>query len=290
MRKETTLSKPVYHVRHDLQPELTLELLLLLEAKSPCRAADLGQFAQTRGYRLATRSIDQLLSSLSNLRIVARNTLTELTVTPRGQLMAAYTRQSPELLAELLHFTYYTLYDLASEPTPSLRFSWAYRQVCDFLWDQGNQQVKPDQLVTLVQERAQITFGDVEEYGVSFSRDSVTGILQWLEALDPSCLRFNAEEKRIFARRSVCPLDTLLLALQYLAHVPTLPPALQLQLTAPVRQAVSRLCLIDPESLDDLLPDLAQSLGLVYRQTERGQWLSLLGERSPLPLTIWQDN
>lgn len=282
------MSKPVYHVRHDLQPSLTLELLLLLEAKSPCRTGDLVQFAQARGYRIANRSFDQLVSSLSNLKIVARNTMAEIKLTPCGQLIAACTKQRPELLAELLHFTYYSLYDLASEPVPALRFSWAYREVCNFLWEQSNHFVKADQLVTLVQERAQVTFGDVEEFGVSFSRDSVTGILQWLEALDPPCLRFNADEKRNFARRLLCPLDTLLLALQYLAYKPAQPLALQLQLTAPVRQAVASLCLIEPESLDDLLSDLAQSFGLAYRQTERGQWISLPGERSPLPLTLWQ--
>ena len=285
------MSKPVYHVRHDLQPALTLELFLLLASKSPCRASDLTQTAQQRGYRLANRSLDQLLASLTSLKIIERNANAEISLTARGRLIADQTRQNPNLLAELLHFTYYTLYDLADEPTPALRFSWAYQQVCDFLWEQGQQLVKTDRLVTLVQERAQQTFGDIEDYGVSFSRDSVTGIIQWLEYLDPSCIELNSAEKRTFSRRSICPLESLLLALQYIASIPgpRQPSALQLQLTPSVRQAVARLCLLETESLNDLLPDLAQAFGLAYRQTERGQWLSLPGNRSPLPLKVWHE-
>ena len=119
----------------------------------------------------------------------------------------------------------------------------------------------------------------------------MTGIIQWIEYLDPSCIKLNNAEKRTFSRRSICPLESLLLALQYVASVPDpgQPPALQLQLTPSVRQAVARLCLLETEGFDDLLPDLAQAFGLAYRQTERGQWISLPGNRSSLPLKVWND-
>jgi hypothetical protein len=278
------MSKPIYHVRHDLQPSLTEELLLLLASKSPCRPEMLQVFAQQRGYRLANRTLDQLLASLNNLKITERNNHSEISLTHCGQIIAKTTIKNPELLSELVHFTYYTLYDNES---PALRFSWAYRQVCDYLWSQGKNLVRSDQLVTLVQEQAQLSFGDVEEFGVSFSRDSVNGIVQWLEELDPPCIFLDSANKKFFARRTICSASIVLLILEYLAFQVNGAPALQLQLTAKVRQDVARLCLLEPDSLDELLPDVAQAFGLVYRQTERGQWISLLGDSAPFPLSAW---
>jgi hypothetical protein len=277
-------NKPIYHVRHDLQPTLTLELLVLLWDKSPCRPELLHKVAETRGYRLAQRSLDQLLASLGNLRILERNDNNDLILTRLGKLIAHTAKNNPDLVSELIHFTYYTLYDGTN---PALRFSWSYRQVCEHLWYQGTHQLDPHRLVTLIQEEAQQAFADFEEYGASFSRDSVNGIVNWLEVLEPSCVNLINTGTRIFSRRTICPSEIVLLAMEYTKSKFANSNTTQLQLTTEVRKSVAKLCLLEEEVIEEVIQDAAQAFNLLYRQTERGQWISLLGERSSFPLSVW---
>ena len=115
-------TRPFYHVRHDLQPKLTEELLVLLWDKSPCTVDVLQKATQERGYLLAHRSPDQLLASLGNLRIVGHRERSEIYLTDLGRLISHTAKYNPSLIPELIHFTYYTIYD---ESKPSSRFSWA---------------------------------------------------------------------------------------------------------------------------------------------------------------------
>lgn len=279
-----TPSRPLYHVRHDLHPLLAEELLILLWDKSPCRVETLQQAAAERGYRLANRSPDQLLASLGNLRIIGRREHGDLHLSALGKFLARTAKYNSSLIADLVHFTYYILYD---ERDPASRFSWAYRLVCDHLWQSRSVHISSHHLVTLVQEQAQKTFADYEEYGVSFSQNSVTGIVNWLEALNPSCVAQAPPGDRIFTRREYCSSELMLLALEYVKVKNSDPTGIQLKLSNEVRQSVARLCLVEEECLDNLFQSTAEAFDLILRQTERGNWISLLGDQSPFPLKTW---
>ena len=280
----TVSSKPVYHVRHDLQPKLTEELLLLLWDKEPCRIDKLQSAAKERGYRLANRTPEQLIASLGSLNCLERNDRGELQLTTLGKLIASTAKYQPNLFPELINFTYYTLYD---ETTQLNRFSWAYRIVCDHLWAMESYEIESHRLITLVEELAQKTFNDYEEFGVSFSSNSVTGIVNWLEALDPPCVTRTASGNRFFARRPCCPVELVLLALEYVHRRVGANLSTQLQLTPEARKLVTQICLIEEEALTDLLELTAEAFGLNFRQTERGEWISLLRDKSSLPLSAW---
>jgi len=279
-----TTSRPVYHVRHDLQPNLTEELLVLLWDKSPCRVDELQKAAIERGYRLANRTPEQLLASLGNLRIIAHREHGEIYLSDLGRLISRTAKYNPSLIPELIHFTYCTIYD---ESMPSSRFSWAYRLVCEELWNSRSASVDVHRLVTLVQEQAQHQFQDYEEYGISFSQNSVAGIINWLEALTPPCITLTASGNRVFSRRTYCSSELVLLTLEYVRAKIANSQAIQLQLSNEVKKAITCLCLVEEESLDDLLEITADAFGLILRQTERGHWVSLLGDQSPLPLRAW---
>ena len=281
---KTPTTRPFYHVRHDLQPKLTEELLVLLWDKSPCRVDVLQKAATERGYRLANRTPDQLLASLGNLGIIGHREYGEIYLSDLGRLIARTAKYNPSLIPELIHFTYYTLY---GESNHSSRFSWAYRLVCEQLWRSRSSLIDVHRLVTLVQEQAQQTFQDYEEHGISFSQNSVTGITNWLEALNPPCVTQTPSGNRAFSRRAFCPSELLLLALEYVRVKTGNSLGAQLQLSNEVRQALACLCLVEEESLDELLQATSNAFGLIFRQTERGTWISLLGDQSPLTLSAW---
>ena len=144
--------------------------------------------------------------------------------------------------------------------------------------------ISPHSLVTLIQEKAQQLFLD---YGVSFSQNSVGGIINWLEALDPPCIIQTSPNTRMFARRSFCPSELLLLALEYTKMEEGNQQTSLLQLSDETLKIVARLCLMEVEALDEMLQVVAEAFGLILRRTERGCWISLLGQRSPLPLGVW---
>lgn len=205
--------RPVYHVRHDLQPTLTEEILLLLLDKEPCHVDMIQRAAEERGYRIAQRSPDQLVTSLVSLRLLQRSGHGELCLSMTGRLVAQAAKYTPHLMPELIHFTYYTLYN---ETVRMPRFSWAYRLVCDYLWEARDLVIDGHRLVALVEESAQSLFADYDQFGVSFSLNSVAGILNWLEALNPPAVVRTQDGSRRFVRRLSCPAELLLLALDYI--------------------------------------------------------------------------
>ncbi len=281
---KTSTIRPFYHVRHDLQPKQTEELLILLWDKSPCSADALLKAATARGYLLAKRSPDQLLASLGNLRIIDHRGHGAIYISNLGKLISRVAKYNPSLLPELIHFTYYIIYN---ERDPASRFSWAYRLVCEHLWEARSSLINVHALVNLVQEEAQRTFQDSQDFGVSFSQNSVAGVINWLEALEPPCITELASGSRVFNRRSFCPTELVLLALEYMRAKTGTTRISQLQLSNEVRQAIALLCLVDEEALDELFQIVANAFGLILRQTERGNWISLLGDQSPLPLNAW---
>jgi hypothetical protein len=99
-----------FHVRHDLQPELTRELLLLLNSLQPGQTqAQLQVAAQARGYKLRERKdYGKLLRSLAELGLLT-STREPLTLSEVGQIVAAMATFYPHLLPDSVHFIYYSL-------------------------------------------------------------------------------------------------------------------------------------------------------------------------------------
>lgn len=231
-----------FHVRHDLRPDFTFELMMLLHALPPGQSeAVLQDEAERQGYTLRQRKdYSKLLRSLFELEVIAGGT-NALTLTEIGQSIAHAARYQRTLLPELIHFLYYTGY----ETNPNKRFSWSYKKVCDWLWESAPSEINRDRLVNVVTQAAQDTFGIS---GISFSAQSVNGILHWVTSLQPVCI----DENGIFMRRAYCPVESFMLALHHVyQHQRNEAPSVRL--TPAVKEVVCRICLIAPESFTEML-------------------------------------
>ena len=120
-----------FHVRHDFQPELAYELLLLLRSdKEGISEESLQIAANNQGFELSQRkSYDKLFKSLSELGLISKNEK-KIFLTYLGEIIAEVALYQNHLVGELIHFLYYTLYDFDK----SLRFSWSYQTICNYLW------------------------------------------------------------------------------------------------------------------------------------------------------------
>lgn len=263
-----------FHVRHDLQPELAQELLLLLHNLPVGQTkAQLQEAVQSRGYKLSERKdYGKLLQSLAELSILT-SSREPVRLSDTGQIIAAMTAYYPYLLPDFIHFIYYTTWD----NDPYQRFSWSYKIVCDGLWDASLGTIDRSYLVSLVLQEAEQQFN---LRGISFSVSSVAGILNWLAALQPSCIT-KQEQQQLFNRRSYCSVELFALALNHIyraeqAEMPFVP------LSPLLRERICRICLIMPEAFDEMLDQTETHFAKLQIRRERG-------ERFAMPGFSWAD-
>jgi len=158
------------------------------------------------------------------------------------------------LFAEYVHLRYSSLWHpkLGGEP-----FSWAYQTVAGVLWDETPVLIDSDRLVAMVVAAAERQFG---ERGISFSTSSVLGILHWLRALRPRCVLASR-----FYRRTACPPEALLLALEAIHASRRHSLDLPIHLDKATRLLACRMVLIDEEAFEETLAQAEDAFGLIRR-------------------------
>jgi hypothetical protein len=153
---------------------------------------------------------------------------------------------------DILHFFMYSGWQ-STRPREFLS-SWAYRNGCDRYWQAGELSLSPDYLDRQVQETInearqtfqEINVGEFDE--VSFSLKSLQGLHSWLEAVQPPVI-----EDKTFNRRAFCPPELLLLAVSYVVRDEDAATETDILLSRDKREAICRLCLLEPDALDRAL-------------------------------------
>lgn len=256
-----------YHVRHDLQPSFAYELLMLLHGEEQGQTEEyLQQAAHTQGFTLRQRnSYSKLIKSLEELRVIERHH-GALALTPIGSVISETVLFQKSLLGELIHFLYYTLFDSDN----ALRFSWSYRTVCNHLWTTAPCIINRDHLVNIVTQKAVDLF---DEKSISFSTQSVMGILYWVDSLYPTCV---SDAGKIFSRRLYCPIETFALALHHI-YEKYRGEELSVLLTPELKQEICQICLIVPEAFHEMLEEAETSFDCLQVRRERGERLIMAG-------------
>ncbi|MCE7948035.1 MAG: hypothetical protein DYG88_11460 [Chloroflexi bacterium CFX4] len=257
-----------FHVRHDLLPSHTVEIITLLRAVNRSEPLEkIQQVAQQHGYTIRNRKDwSKPLKSLEELGILSENKK-HIGLTDIGRHIAALTVFQPDLLPDFVHFLYYTVYD----DDKNKRFSWSYRLICDALWNSAPCVVNRDKLVNLVTAQALETF---QVNGISFSTNSVYGILNWLSALRPACIAVQ-ENKQRFVRRAYCSVEMFMLSLHYVLRRYQDKDNWFTSITPKLRQEVCRVCLIVPETFSEMLEQAEANFDCLQVRHERGDRIAI---------------
>ncbi len=257
-----------FHVRHDLLPSHTYEIIILLRTiNGSGTLEEIQQVAEQHGFTVRNRKDwSKPLRSLMELGIVhsdkKRPVLTEI-----GRVVAHLTAFQPDLLPDFIHFLYYTCYDSDLEK----RFSWSYRLICDSLWNSAPCVVNRDKLVNLVTAQALAAF---QVNGISFSVNSVYGVLNWLNALEPRCIVPQLDEQK-FLRRAYCSVELFMLSLYHVfrfhqdADTPFVP------ITPNFRKKVCQICLLVPEFFSEMLDQADANFDCLQVRHERGDRIAI---------------
>jgi len=230
-------------------------------------------------------NVSLLISNLSKDKIVFSDTnslneyLTQINIIPRSEFRTtvasmeithvceskialspmgfALSQIREETRNDLYHYLMYTGWRF-ERPIDFLQ-SWAYRYCCDLLWVKEEVDLNSsfvNQLVEDVINSARDTFTNlgIQDFDeISFSRKSLNGVQNWLEALQPSVLQSTGSSIR-YQRRAFCPPELLVMAIGYLLRQEnTQAIEIDILLTREKREALCKICQLSPESLDRTL-------------------------------------
>lgn len=227
------------HIPPDAEPDKLIPLLNLMQVNSVGFESVGELLAYTDEQGLGRRSELHLFAEICDL--LKRDVSGTIQLTATGQAIAT---ARPEIQADLVHFQVYTGWNdqLPRDKTES----WAYRRVVDALWQRAP--INMQEIAYLISEEVTNSALDVFEESVSFSSKSMRGMRKWLEALSPPAI-----ENNHFTRRSFCHPELLLLSTGYVAQSSEAELGIDMLLTPQRREAICRLCVLDPAALDRAL-------------------------------------
>jgi len=239
----------VFHVLHNARPEYERDLLELLSAgyvNSYDEVLRKGlEFGLSIGSQVRTeRLLKDILQPMRDLGFILRQ---RIELGESGKILVSLLRSKPSLFPEMVHFAYYTTWD---KQTPEANcFSWSYRQLCQHLWYQGQVAIDSTVFASVISSAAIKRFGISR---VSFSSQSVNGILNWLGAFSvPVILDIDGE--LVFSHRAFCPPELFIMAIDFVYRTQEIDYGANLLLNDEPREAICQVCLLDPERFGRVL-------------------------------------
>ncbi len=224
-----------FHVRHEVTPRRCYEVITRLRQQE---------------------ALDDVTQAPRQVARLKQLNLVDDKITPRGLDILNLCQERKVLWGDLLHFFHYTLW---TRVTPEKNaYSWTYRTFTEHLWQMRAVDLQDHFWQAVVSHiSGQIETGPVFEHKIatetkdgliSLSKNSLIGILHWLEALTPPVLA-----DHYFIRRHFCPPELALLASGWVAQETEGELKIDFLLTPPRREAICRLCLLEPNRLDRVL-------------------------------------
>jgi hypothetical protein len=202
------------------------------------------EFAQEQG--LGRRTEMQILAAACGLLETDGNGWIALSETAK-----VIVQLKPEVRPDLIHYLLYTGWE--PENPSANTILWSYREITDSLWKKSSVNVLQiaNVIAEEVRNRTQQAFIGIPGYdsgSVSFSPKSTRGVRKWLEAVVPPVI-----ENDVFARRHFCPPELTLLSTGWVAQTMGGEIGIDFLLTPERREAICRVCLLEPPALDRVL-------------------------------------
>jgi hypothetical protein len=270
------MTQLMFHVRHNAKPTLVREVLEILDENNTQSLDEILNIGRLRGCQIGTtvQSTQSLkenpIQTGRDLGLISSN---NLSLTDLGRQMTQLFRYKPNAFNEVMHLLFYTLWN--SNISAENCFSWSYRKTCDQLWENASHKIERGLLVTYVSETAMVQFATQK---VSFSKDSVRGVLQWLAELEPHVLD---GEKKSFTRRTFCPPEAFVLAVDYLYRTEGADYQTNLILDPKKQETICKVCLLEPAAFDSVLEWTVGQYNFIQRGTGGGWGSYLLLTKQP---------
>jgi hypothetical protein len=185
---------------------------------------------------------------------------------------------------DILHGLHYQLWSrLAPENNPA---SWAYKTVCDTLW-QTQTIPKPKDFAETVALQLQMEGIAPSQANAAFSAKSIHDAYDWLLPLRPPVLlgvtrkqQGRAFKDAVFVRRAYCALPLFVMALSYLAREAGYQWGDAMPLDEEALLKICAACLIEPEVFPVLLDRAAECYPSLFHVNRSACAIAVLLPRS----------
>lgn len=269
--------KPLmFHVRHNAKPDLVREVIQILGREGLESIESFLEGGKQRGFQIGTTILSKQSikeNSIQSARDLGLVEASSLCLSQLGLDMLTLLEYKPAVFNELMHLFHYFLWTPIKEADNC--FSWSYKTTCDMLWENEHQQINRAQLVSDVCELA---IGQFKTNQVSFSKDSVRGVLQWLNELEPPVLD---EGAKTFMRRRFCPPEAIAYSVDRLYQAENIEYQTNLLIDGEKREMICRSCLLDPTAFDTILDWATGQYDFLQKRTGGGWGTHILLTRKP---------
>ncbi|MDX2239255.1 MAG: hypothetical protein NW224_01115 [Leptolyngbyaceae cyanobacterium bins.302] len=230
-----------------LQQNTTLERVVSIVEFCSQGGTDLDELGGTCGLGASVlqKVVFPFLRSVSILSKKNPPTLTDL-----GWVAAKIHQENPAILSEFFHSLIYNLH----YQEPDKRFSWVYSTVVQQLWQRKEvvlSVMEKNSLVSQVIEAATEKF-DLPSDEIAFSSNSITGVLNWLRALEPSVVDGGSKAEH-FNLRYFCAAPAIVKAVDNIYQQGDRTYGVKIFLRENVQDALCQMLLLDPSGLPGVL-------------------------------------
>ena len=237
--------------------------------------------AQENGYPVTDTARYEAAQLLDEWGLADKNSRT---LTPDGEAFYSLWETKRSAAIDFLHGRQYSLWT-QKYPDENLA-SWAYKMVCDYLWERQALPEKSDLLAYIADLRAEHEAHIPPDIGEAFSAKSINSGYDWLLPLDPPVLEGveigshgNSYKSATFQRRSFCSTALFATALGYVVRETGSAFGELIKIDEVRKQAICRFCLINETGFDLMLDDTLRKVP--YLSVQKGVEIYMVIDREP---------
>lgn len=238
-----------FHTYHNAKIEYFQEILEILEPKSNYKKEDLLEKANRRGYSISSREavLEDNLTLMSKLEIIRRTRTISLTTL--GATVREIFRNHYIIAGDLMHYLYYSHFDLKGRSSGS---SWSYKNICTIIMQMSPVKLTEDMKDRIASMIATKAEDDPEiKRMISVSSRTVNGVMNWLSALQPSCLH-QEDSIQVFTRRTFAPPSIFISAVDLIYRIREATYGIPIVLTDKSVGKICNLCLLDKDEFEEV--------------------------------------
>lgn len=252
-----------FHVDHNVKPPHIEGILPFLKKGNLITRKQLRSQLNNYGHTIHPRHLSKNLLIWRYLGIIEFKN-NAFAMTRLGLLLQKQLNFNKDVFYDLMHYLYYVTWDLSNRN--SMYFSWSYKTICDLLWERMPTVVNRKTLAGELLATAQEKFGSKK---ISISHEAITGIFNWLSALNPPFIE-NTRANKIGSGRTRCSPELFVLAIDYLYQMLDLKYKIPILLDDFKKELVSKLCLLEEESFNWMFDLAIQTFDFVHKHY--GEW------------------
>jgi hypothetical protein len=273
-----SMSRLTFHVRHNARPDLIKAYLELIDDHPDTDDETLIEHGAARGSYIGTT-----VNSAQSMRENAAQYLRDFgmvehgnnRLTDQGGVLCRILYMKPDIFAEVMHYMFYSTW--RPQLPEQYCFSWSYATATTLLWSQSQAVIDLKRLANEVEVAASQRFTDAK---VSLSDDSIRGVLHWLSPLKPEVI-VDSGNTRHFSRRSFCPPELFVFAVDYVYQCQNIPYESNLLIDSDIQDMICRVCVLEPESFERVADYAVLQFSFLKRGMGGGWGNYLLLERAP---------